>query len=129
MLGFCGSIVKLIYRTSIDCGHSIEDGPDLITKKCANEHGHTYNFEFEYDANFLKAFYKKKNFLDFALVKELTHEVLDRYDHKNITKEFEIHTVEEFALKIKKELITKLICGESVVKIRVFETAKYGVEV
>jgi len=121
--------VRLIYKASIDCAHLIKDGPDLITKKCAEEHGHTYNFEFSYDAAAIKAFYKKNEFLDFALVKELTQGVLDKYDHKNITKLFEIHTVEDFAIKVKNEILKEMQCGVSALTVRVFETAKYGVEV
>jgi 6-pyruvoyl-tetrahydropterin synthase len=121
--------VRLLYKTSIVCGHFIKDGPDLITKKCANEHGHTYNFEFSFDADFLKAFFHKEKFLDFALVKELVEKELNKYDHKNITKEFEIHTVEELAIKVKNSILKEIVGGVSVVWVRVFETAKYGVEV
>lgn len=120
--------MRLFYKTSIDCGHSIEDGPDLITKKCANEHGHTYNFEFDFDGDFLKAFFKKKDFLDFALVKGLVEDELNKYDHKNITKEFEIHTVEELALKVKNNILKEIIGGTSTVWVTCFETAKYGVK-
>jgi 6-pyruvoyl-tetrahydropterin synthase len=120
--------VRLLYKTSIDCGHRIEDSPDLVTKKCANEHGHTYNFEFDFDGEFLKSFFKKEKFLDFAFVKELVEDELKKYDHKNITKEFEIHTVEELAQKVKDNILKEVAGGTTVCWVTVFETAKYGVK-
>ncbi|MCK5600915.1 6-carboxytetrahydropterin synthase [Candidatus Pacearchaeota archaeon] len=119
--------MKLIYKTSIDCGHSIPDTPELLTKKCAQQHGHTYNMEFSFDLPSLKRYFKK-DFVDFQLVKDMVHEIVDKYDHKMLN-EFNIFTVEQLCLIVKAQIVTKLkYQNDAAVGLRVFETAKYGVE-
>lgn len=122
--------MKLIYKTSIDCAHSIPDSPDLITKKCARQHGHTYNMEFSFDLPSLKKYLTKKedSFIDFAVIKDLVQEVVDKYDHQSLNQ-FNIFTVEQLCLMVKAQLVTKLkYQNDNAITLRIFETAKYGVE-
>lgn len=127
----------LLCRTSIDCGHHIVDSEELLTKKCASQHGHTYNFEIALDRDMLKEFYDV-NFVDFELLKQdIVQKILGKYDHKDITQEFKISTVEDLCRVVKHDIIThynkqsytinydRLITQ---VKVKVFETSKWGVE-
>lgn len=119
--------MNLLYKTSIDCGHRIEDSDDLITKKCAEPHGHTYNLEFTISLDALKIRFGR-TFVDFALLKNPIETALSNYDHHDITEKYGLHTVEELAVRIKYDVAEELDILPAVMKLRVFETAKYGVE-
>lgn len=119
--------MNLIYKTSIDCAHSIPDTQELITKKCATQHGHTYNFEIFVNLSELKKF-AKVGFFDFALLKEIVESILSDYDHKDLSI-FGINTVEQLCLMIKARMKQRLSWqDDKFITVRVFETAKYGVE-
>ena len=119
--------MNLIYKTSIDCGHRIIDSDDLITKKCATPHGHTYNLEIRIDLPTLQDIFDR-DFVDFALIKEPIEKVLSEYDHKDITIEHSIHTVEQLAKTVKFQIAETLSIPQREIQLTIFETAKYGVE-
>lgn len=118
----------LIGNFSIDCGHRINDSPDLLTKKCAREHGHTYKIKIKLDNDVLKRLYKKE-FIDFAFIKEKILTVLDKYDHWNVTKVHKIHTVEELGDAIKRDLLLlfEYLAPKEII-VEIFETEKWGYE-
>lgn len=119
--------MKIIYKTSIDCAHHIPDTEELITKKCSRLHGHTYNFEFVFDLPSLKKYWKKE-FVDFALIKDFVESILSKYDHHNLD-DFNIYTVEQLVLIVKATIIEKFAWqNEKALTIRIMETAKFGVE-
>lgn len=119
--------MNLLYKTSIDCGHNIEDSEELITKKCAEPHGHTYNLEFSISLSALREA-TVRTFVDFALIKEPIERILSKYDHHNITEKFGLSTVEELAEQIRIDSCLELKISTHYMKLRVFETAKFGVE-
>jgi len=129
--------MRLICRTSIDCAHNIEDSDELLTKKCAEEHGHTYNIEVKLPLELLAKFYEV-SFVDFQLIKQdIVDKIIGAYDHQNITKKFKIHTVEELAYAIKKQILAFywsrtgfgiLHNPDELITVTIFETAKWGVE-
>ena len=119
--------MKIIYKTSIDCAHHIPDSDELLTKKCSKLHGHTYNFEVLFDLPSLKKYWKRE-FVDFAFIKDYVETILSKYDHQNLD-DFKIYTVEQLALIIKASLITELKWqNEDALTVRIMETAKFGVE-
>lgn len=121
-----GISLNLIYKTSIDCAHKIPDTPELITKKCAEPHGHTYNFEFLIALEELKKSFNV-SFVDFALLKEQVEKVLIIYDHHNLG-DWKINTVEDLLGHIHNELSNNMKIPSTSLHIKIFETAKYGVE-
>ena len=118
--------MELVIRKSIDCAHYIPDSKDLLTKKCANLHGHTYNIEIAISLEVLQTYYKRK-FVDFALVGGAISTITNNLDHKDISKEFGLYTVEDVAKKIKDTLVALYNCRYQQVKVEIFETAKYGI--
>lgn len=119
--------MNLLYKTSIDCGHRIEDTEFLVTKKCAEPHGHTYNLEFSICLIDLKIRFGR-SFVDFALLKTPIEKVLSKYDHHDITANFNLHTVEDLAIRLKQEVSDELDVELKSITLRIFETAKFGVE-
>lgn len=127
--------MRLICRTSIDCGHHIADCAELLTKKCAQSHGHTYNFEIRLEIDILKRYYAV-NFVDFELLKrDVVNHILGKYDHKNITEVFNIYTVEQFAVEVKSDILkfyapafNDVMDSEMFCQLEIFETVKWGVE-
>ena len=71
----------LKYSHFFDAAHQLHDSDDLVTKKCANLHGHTYKVIVEMDALTLN---KAGMVMDFARIKE----VIDVLDHKFINDVF-----------------------------------------
>ena len=118
--------MELVIRKSIDCAHYIPDSEDLLTKKCANLHGHTYNIEIAIDLGILQEHYKRK-FVDFSLVGGDISSVVNNLDHQNISEKFKLYTVEDVLNKIKETLKLLYNCQGQYIKITIFETAKFGV--
>ncbi len=91
--------MKLLYKVELSCGHSIPDCTELITKKCAQPHGHNYQVEITVPIN------ENIGFFDFARLKEIAWRVFGLYDHKNISNEYGIHTAEQFVKVLQNELM------------------------
>jgi len=120
--------LQLISRFSIDCAHHIPDTDDLVTKKCARKHGHTYKFELRFDAKDLRNHYGAKDFVDFALIKkDVIDGVVMRFDHNDLDDWAELHTVEQLACQIWND-INSIYKGKVKHKVQIFETDKWGVE-
>ncbi len=117
----------LIYRTSFDSAHQIPDTEELLTKKCANKHGHTYHLKLFLDVDLMKAFYMK-NFVDFELIKQTVNFILEKYDHKDITELYKLHTVEDIAEDLMNRLRSHYGANSEVeIRFELFETDKFGV--
>ena len=69
-------------RHSFDASHQLPDDDLLITKACANPHGHTYHVEMEITANEVN---RLGMVVDFKFVKNLINDWLD---HKDINTVF-----------------------------------------
>jgi 6-pyruvoyl-tetrahydropterin synthase len=117
----------LIQKFAIDCGHHIEDREELITKKCARPHGHTYNLEFKIKYMALQKSLKRE-FIDFAIIKRKIKKVLDQYDHQEITDQFGIDTVESFIQVILSDVMVEFNLNNNDLSLRIMETANSGVE-
>lgn len=101
-----------VYKTEIHSAHYIEGH-----KHCGQTHGHTYQMEFWIEA--------KEEFYDFANIKKKIETILKKYDHTNITKKYNIQTVEKLATVIIKEV--KKVFPERRYRVKIFETSKFGV--
>ena len=118
----------LIGRFKTDTAHQIRNTRYLLTKKCANDHGHTYHIEFRIPLALLQKHYRRK-FVDFHLIKRDVVEPLeDLYDHNDITAEYGISTVEQYANEIKLLIMMTYDLSKYHVYVQVFETDKWGVE-
>lgn len=118
----------LIQKFAIDCGHHIEDRDELITKKCARPHGHTYNLEFKLNYKSLQKSLNRE-FIDFAIIKNEIKEILNKYDHQEITEQYGIDTVESFSQIILTDVQTKFKLNNKDIILRIMETANSGVEI
>lgn len=117
--------MQLVGKFTFDSAHFIEDSDDLLTKKCAEEHGHTYHLELRINMEDLQNFYKK-DFIDFALIKDMMKTVLAKYDHKNISKLYNLHTAEQIAFALRKD-ISHFYSGLVGMELILFETDNWGV--
>lgn len=94
--------MKLFYRHFFDASHQLPDSDFLITKKCANLHGHTYAVDVEIETEELNA----GMIIDFSAVKQ----TVDILDHQHINTVFSQHgyhvpsTAENIALFLKKNI-------------------------
>lgn len=117
----------LTYKTTFDAAHQIPDSDELITKKCARKHGHTYRLKLMLDLDLMKAYYMKE-FIDFALIKRDVDKLLDKYDHVDITEFYNLHTVEEIAEDLMKQLRNHFGANSEVeIRFELSETDKFGV--
>lgn len=117
----------LIGKFSFDSAHYIQDSEDLLTKKCAREHGHIYKAEIKLDLNMLKNFYGRQ-FIDFALIKQVIKEITDPIDHVNVSKKFCLHTAVDITNYLKLLFVNYFKCNNSDITLTIFETEKWGVE-
>ena len=118
--------MELIQKFSIDCAHHIQDSDELITKRCANTHGHTYHITVRLDNNMIMSFYKVKRFVDFSLIKDDIKKILNEYDHQDITEKFGITTVENFTEAIFKDIVQLYECDYNRIKLEIMETDNSG---
>ena len=119
--------MRLLCKASIDAGHHIEDTEELLTKKCAKNHGHRYEITIGLDMEMLKRFYKV-GFVDFELVRrDVIEKIIGLYDHTDLTMDHEINTVEELALEIKGRIMTRYRADIKQVGVTAYETSKWGV--
>ena len=120
--------MQLICKFVLDSGHQLPDSKDLLTKKCTQQHGHRYSVEVGLDYALLSRFYDVKEFVDFSFIKrDVVERMVKRYDHRTITI-----TVEELANRIKESIgvfYDIFPDDEQLVRVRIFETEKWGVEV
>ena len=118
----------LITKFVLDSGHQLPDSKDLLTKKCTKLHGHRYSVEVSLDYAMLLRVYDADKFVDFSRVKyDVVTYISNLYDHKTITL-----TVERLANIIKETIMGIYdisVEDRHLVKVRIFETEKWGVEV
>lgn len=73
--------MKLTYEHYIDSAHQLKDTEWLVTKKCANLHGHTYKIIVEIET---EEMLPNGMIVDFSTIKQ----TLDVLDHKYINDVF-----------------------------------------
>lgn len=71
---------KIIVKQFIDAAHKLTNSKELLTKKCADLHGHTYHVIIEIEASLNGA----EMVVDFKAVKNIINEL----DHKYINDVF-----------------------------------------
>lgn len=115
--------MKLIMKAELSCQHHIPDCEALVTKKCANPHGHNYQVTLRIPVNFAKY-----PFLDFAIVKKIAWSVFEKYDHHSLD-DYDIHTVEQFASRLWVELhgVFAEYLADKSIELEIMETVNYGV--
>lgn len=74
-------------RHYFDAAHQLKDGPNLVTKACAQLHGHTYAVKVKATADTLNS---AGMVIDFKAVKQS----IDRLDHKYINDVFKEYKIE-----------------------------------
>ena len=120
--------MQLICKFVLDSGHQLPDSEDLLTKKCTRPHGHRYSVEVGLDYAMLLRVYDADKFVDFSQVKnDVVTYIENLYDHKTITL-----TVEMLANKIKETIMDAYdvsVEDRHLVRVKIFETEKWGVEV
>lgn len=104
--------MKRIYKTRIEAAHHIEGH-----KKCGLTHGHTYHLEVTINI--------QKDWVDFHLIKRNIDSIINQYDHHDMGN----MTCEKLAVEIYNK-IQETFRSQPVseIKIRLFETEKFGVE-
>jgi 6-pyruvoyltetrahydropterin/6-carboxytetrahydropterin synthase len=116
-MSYCLRIVDL---GAISCAHKIP----WHNGKCKELHGHNYKVK-------MYVLAECDIWIDFIDLKKLGKEVIDKYDHKNISDEFGIYSAEEFVKKIYEEIINNIrIKFKDIIKkvyIILFETDNFGV--
>lgn len=119
----------LIGKFSFDSAHFIKDSDELLTKKCAELHGHSYHGEVRIDLGLLQRHFQRK-FVDFELVKRSIDNVVSKYDHKNISDLFKLHTVEDIAFALLFDFENYFCCppNPKAIFLTLFETDKWGVQ-
>ena len=103
--------MKRIYKTYFHAAHHIEGHP-----RCGFTHGHTYHVEVVVD---------QKDWVDFHVIRTKVELVLSRYDHKDLGA----MTCEELAERILEDLKRDAFPNAKSIRLRVFETPEFGVEV
>jgi len=119
--------MKLIGKFTFDSAHHIEDTKHLLTKKCAEPHGHTYHLTVKFELAMLKEFYSR-DFVDFQLIKDTMEVIIFKYDHRDVSKHWSLHTAEQIAQDIKNGLMARYKCNPNDITIELFETDKWGIE-
>lgn len=96
--------MKATIRCFFDAAHQLHDSEHLVTKKCANLHGHTYAVEVE----LIGPNVRHGMILDFKAVKN----IVDEFDHRFLNDVFDSRgyqdetTAENIAIAIKKHILT-----------------------
>ena len=115
----------LTYDTKLHFAHVLKDESWVVDKKCLDVHEHTSDLKFR-----IQALPEEK--LDFKKIKKVIEGLLNHYRDKNISKEFEINSTEEFACKLVAQVelaISSSFQNKRKVQLHIQETVKYGVTV
>lgn len=91
---------KLKKEITIECAHSLKDSDSLVTKKCLNLHGHSYEVIIMIQTNTLK----NGMIIDFGILKEIVYEL----DHKNLNDFIENPTAENMSKYLYDKIADRL---------------------
>jgi len=86
--------MKLGVRETMDCAHFLPGH-----EKCGSLHGHTYRIELTIEGE-----NKTGMVVDFAVLKEVLHDTLSRFDHKFLNDFLDYPSVENICEMIRQEL-------------------------
>ena len=102
---------KIQVKQFIDAAHKLTDSKQLLTKKCAGLHGHTYHVIVEVEGGLNGA----EMVVDFKAIKDIINELDHKYINDVFNKSYDNHepTAEAIAMfyyhRIKKKLkVTKI---------------------
>lgn len=114
--------MKLKVRHYFDAAHKLEDTKDLVTKECANLHGHTYAVIVEAENKLLNS---AGMVIDFKAIKQAI-DILDHTYINNVFNNYDLDiqpTAENIAMFIA-ELVEDLDSDLKVTKVSVCEGYK-----
>jgi len=100
-----------MYKAYFHAAHHIKNHP-----KCGKTHGHTYYVEVSVEID---------GWIDFHDIKVRTDLVLQRYDHRDLGH----MTCEHLAERILNDLRNDAFPRAKWIRVRLFETPEFGVEV
>ncbi|AEA46962.1 6-carboxytetrahydropterin synthase QueD [Archaeoglobus veneficus] len=103
--------VEIGVSETFDAAHFLPSHP-----KCGKTHGHTYRVEVT-----VRGRLKNGMVMDFAELKKIVREVIEKYDHNLINEFMENPTCENLCIAIFNEVASKLPAGVSLVRVRVYE--------
>ena len=116
----------IVIKETIEASHKLKDTEDLITKKCCNDHGHSYKIKVV-----LSGYKNEKSGLlvDFAIIKN----IIRKYDHQNLNSLMSNNSTAENFAEVLYDDIKKYFNDKKIymidVLVQVKETEKTSVVV
>jgi 6-pyruvoyltetrahydropterin/6-carboxytetrahydropterin synthase len=111
--------LRIVDLGEISCAHRIS----WYQGKCRRLHGHNYRIKIYVEGD-------NKDWMDFGDISSVGKEVIEKYDHEDITAKYGIETAEGFAERLWGEIREKLKEARIPFKevyVEIWETAKCGV--